>query len=76
VNDKLTPFYAWLDELNAEAVRRGYDPQYRAALDTTAHRENSSWNVDFCAGLTPTQALDAILGSEKRSPERSEPRRR
>jgi hypothetical protein len=29
VNDKLAPFYAWLDELNAEAVRRGYDPQLR-----------------------------------------------
>jgi hypothetical protein len=64
VDDKLTPFLTWMDELNAEAVRRGYDPRCWPLPDTTAHRENC-WIVDFRAGLTPAQALDALLGSEK-----------
>ena len=62
MDDRLTPFRAWMDELNAEAIGRGYDPR---CSPNTAHRENC-WIVDFRAGLTPAQALDALLGSEKR----------
>jgi hypothetical protein len=50
----LPAFYAWMDELNAEAVRRGLDPD---RWPLTAHRENC-WLVDCRAGLTPAQALD------------------
>jgi hypothetical protein len=65
VDDKLTPFRAWMDKLNAEAIRRGYDPRCWPLPNTRAHRENC-WIADFRAGLTPAQALDVLLGSEKR----------
>lgn len=65
MDEKLAPFYAWMVELNAEAVRRGYDLRCWPLPDTTAHRENC-WIVDFRADLTPVHALDALLGSEKR----------
>jgi hypothetical protein len=65
VDDKLTAFRVWMDELNAEAIRRGYDARCWLFPNTTARRENC-WIVDFRAGLTPAQALDALLGSEKR----------
>ena len=49
-------FYAWMDELNCEAVRRGY-PDWPLP-EETAHGLNC-WIEDFDKGLTPAQALDA-----------------
>jgi hypothetical protein len=51
-------FFAWMDELNREAVRRGLNPDVWPLPDGIAHGENY-WIEDFENGLTPAQALDA-----------------
>lgn len=51
-----TEFFAWMDELNLEAVRRSY-PNWLLA-EETAHVLNC-WIDEFAKGLTPAQALDA-----------------
>jgi len=51
-------FFAWMDELNREAVRRGLNPDVWPLPDEIAHGENC-WIEDFENGLTPDQALDA-----------------
>jgi hypothetical protein len=53
----LPAFSAWMDELNAEAVRRGLDPDTWSLPEGIAQSENC-WIVDCRAGLTPPQALD------------------
>jgi hypothetical protein len=52
-------FFAWMDELNREALRRGY-PDWPLP-DEVAHDLNC-WIEDFERGLTPAQALDANSG--------------
>jgi hypothetical protein len=55
-------FFAWMDDLNREAVRRGI-PDWPLP-DEIAHDENC-WLEDFKHGLTPAQALDANYGPWK-----------
>jgi hypothetical protein len=59
LDDSLKGFFKWMDELNEEAVRRGYAGWPLQA--ETAHSRNC-WIVDFGKGLTPAQALDADNG--------------
>jgi hypothetical protein len=58
-------FFAWLDELNREAVRRGLNPDDWPLPHEIAHSENC-WIEDFQNGLTPAQALDANDGTPQR----------
>ena len=51
----LEGFFAWMDKLNGEAVRRGY--QDWPLQEEVAHSRNC-WIADFENGLTPAQALD------------------
>jgi hypothetical protein len=51
-------FFAWMDELNSEAVRRGYSSDDWPMPEQTAHGLNC-WIEDFRKGLSLAQALDA-----------------
>ena len=54
--ERVQKFFAWMDELNREAVRRRYDGW--PLQEEIAHNRNC-WIEDFDKGLTPAQALDA-----------------
>jgi hypothetical protein len=49
---EVTAFYAWMDELNAEAVRRGLDSNKWPLPDEVAHGENC-WMIEFERRLSP-----------------------
>ena len=57
---ELIAFYAWMDELNAEAVRRGLSSDDWPMPDEVAHSLNC-WMTDFRRGLSPVKALDFPL---------------
>jgi hypothetical protein len=56
-------FFQWMDQLNAEAVRRGYDGCWPLP-DDVAHSPNC-WIEVYRAGLTPAEALDQNYQSGK-----------
>ena len=49
-------YFAWMDELNAEAVRRGCDP---AEWPMPEPHSETCYLTDFEEGRTPVEALDA-----------------
>jgi hypothetical protein len=49
-------FYAWCDELNAEAVRQGRNPEMWPMHESVI-RGGNCWLPDFEKGLTPADAL-------------------
>ncbi len=54
--ESLEAFFAWMDQLNLEAVQRKY-PGW-PLQEEIAHSRNC-WIEDFHKGLTPAQALEA-----------------
>jgi hypothetical protein len=55
-NQSLEEFFAWMDQLNVEAVQRGF---WHCPLPKDIAHSRNCWIEDFSNGLTPTQALDA-----------------
>jgi hypothetical protein len=55
-SEGLGAFFAWMDQLNMEAVRREYCGW--PLQGEVAHSRNC-WIADFHKGLSPAQALDA-----------------
>jgi hypothetical protein len=54
---ELIAFFSWLDALCLEAQRQGLEPPL--PLSERMTQTLNYWLVDFCCGLTPSQALDA-----------------
>ncbi len=57
----LEGFFAWMEDLNREGVRRGY---HEWPLQKEIARSRNCWIADFHSGLTPAQALDSDYNAD------------